>query len=48
MARIVGLLFSGFTVRIYAIIAASYVAYTVGTYVIDTMNKVSNAMNVVG
>lgn len=47
MARIFGLLFSGFMVRLYGAALAVYVAVTVGSYVHHVFAAVNTALNVV-
>lgn len=46
MARIVGLLISGASVRIGGAVAAIYVAVTVGNYVTDVFAHVNTALSV--
>jgi Flp pilus assembly pilin Flp len=46
MARIVGLLISGASVRIGGAVAAIYVAVTVGNYVTDVFAHVNAALTV--
>lgn len=46
MARIFGLVFSGFMVRLYGCAIALYVGLTVAHLVTDTFGQVSNALAV--
>ena len=48
MARIVGLLISGASVRIGGAVAAIYVAVTVGHYVAHVFGQVNTALSVLG
>lgn len=48
MPRIIGLLFSGFMVRLYGAVMATTVAYYVWSYVAHVFATANHAMSVLG